>query len=462
MNDIDKLLKIALSPTRYPSEELNNKIVRKVKESGNMNNRFRKLTIAAAITMALLILPVSVYAAYKYLSPRDAAREMQDNKLGEAFDEQGKEVIKTVTDGLYKITYLGHVTGESISERTGSSWEELHPDRIYVAVAIERADGAEIKIDDGHSIFVTPLIQGLTPWKYNIVTMNGSYMEKIIDGVLYRITECDNIEVFADKKLYLAVSDTNFYSTEAFDYDEKSGLISENVSYQGTNVMFDLELDPKNADQDKAAAYLKQFEKEWNSSNDTEEDSSENQKTSSNKEENPQVQQEEFYDKENELTLRIKDNNTPFWEGGAGASKTVLNYSFEVEGEGIDSLDFSLNKGQFCNNTEENSIGDPEYYGNTLRVPYEEQKERNYKYAIAIQAKYTEYGYEDEALKKLGEKDLEQRDKIFYEVLNQEINSTIIGLDIKMEDGRVIHKEIKLKNTMEETDRSIWIALNVN
>jgi hypothetical protein len=31
-----------------------------------------------------------------------------------------------------------------------------------------------------------------------------------------------------------------------------------------------------------------------------------------------------------------------------------------------------------------------------------------------------------------------------------------------MEDGRVIHKEIKLKNAMEETDRSIWIALNVN
>ncbi len=461
MNDIDKLLRTALSPAGYPSEELNNKIVKKVKESGTMKNSYKKMMIAAAIAMIILILPVSVYAAYRYLSPKEAANEMDDNKLGEAFDKEGKEVIKTVTDGIYKITYLGHVTGESISERTGSAWE-LHPNRIYVAVAIERADGAAIKMDDGHSIFVTPLIQGLNPWKYNIVTMNGGYMEKIIDGILYRITECDNVESFADRELYLAVSDTTFYSTEAFTYDEVSGLISENDSYQGTNVLFELELDPKGADKDKAAEYIEQLEKEWEAGAATGEASGENQESSSNKEENPRVQQEEFYDKENNLTIRIKDNDSSAWSAGGESSNNILSYSLEVEGEGVENLDFTLNKGQFCNYTEEYKLGEREYYGNTLSVPYKEQKERDYKYAIAIQAKYADYGYEDEYLKELGEKDLEQRDKIYYEVLNQEINSTIIGLAIKMEDGRVLHKEIKLKNLMAETERSIWIALNVN
>lgn len=459
MNDIDKILRTALSPTRYPSEELNHKIVKKVKESGTMKNSYKKMIIAAAITMALLILPVSVYAAYRYLSPKDAANEMDDNKLGEAFDKEGKSVIKTVTDGIYKITYLGHVTGASISERTGSAWE-LHPERIYVAVAIERADGLDIKVDDGHNIFVTPLIQGLNPWKYNIVTMNGGYMEKIIDGVLYRITECDNVGIFADKKLYLAVSDTAFYSTEAFDYDEVTGSINENASYQGTNVLFELELDPKDADKVKAAEYIEQFEKEWESGGDTEKNSSENQE-SSNKEEKPRVQQEEFYDAENKLTIRIKDNDSSAWSADGEASTNIVSYSLEVKGEGIDSLDFSLNKGQFCSYTEEYKLGEREYYGNTVSVPYEEQNKRNHKYAIAIQAKYKDYGYENTYLEELGEKNLEERDKIYYDVLNQEINSTSMGLDIKMKDGTVIHKEIKLDNAKAETGRSIGVVLDV-
>lgn len=298
MNDIEKILKTALSPNRYPSEELNSRIVKELKESGNMNTGRRKLMIAAVIVMVILILPATVYAAYQYLMPKEAAREMQDNRLSEAFKEEGKDVLKTVTDGSYTVTYLGHVTGESISERTGSAWE-LFPDRMYVAVAVERTDGTAIKDGDGHSIFVTPLVQGLTPWKYNIVTMNGSYMEKIIGGVLYRITECDNIEVFADKKLYLAVSDTPFFSTEAFNYDENTGEISANEAYKGTNVLFDMKLDSSKADAKKAEAYLKELEKEWNSdteSGNTDKDQKKTEADKTDSEKNPRIEQEKNSD----------------------------------------------------------------------------------------------------------------------------------------------------------------------
>lgn len=267
MNEIDKILKTALSPTEYPSEQLNNKIMNQIKESGEVKMRNRRLHIAVAVLLCMLIIPATAYAAYRYLLPKEAAYQMQDEKLGDAFEKDGKAVLQTKTEGDYKVTFLGQVTGESISERTGSAWE-LQPERIYIAVAVERVDGKEMTYDE--SLFISPLIQGLRPWNYNIVTMNGSYMEKIIDGVRYRIIECDNIEMFADKDLYLAVSNTNFYSTEAFQFDEETGIITINEAYEGTNLLFDLELDPSKADQEKADAYIKEFEKEWNSETDSE------------------------------------------------------------------------------------------------------------------------------------------------------------------------------------------------
>jgi hypothetical protein len=260
-SDIDKILKSALSPTECPSEELNDKILNQMKESGKMRPVNKNLIAAACVVICLLIIPTTVYAAYRYLLPKEVAIEMEDIKLGESFEKDGEGEIQTVTDGVYKVTYLGHVTGESISERTGSAWE-LHPERTYVAVAIEKTDGAEMTYED--NLFVSPLIQGQSPWLFNIASMNGSYVAEVVDGVLYRIIECDNIEMFADRKLYLAVSDTTFYSVEAFNYEEGTGLISVNEAYEGTNVLFPLELNPSKADSQKAEAYINQLEKEWN------------------------------------------------------------------------------------------------------------------------------------------------------------------------------------------------------
>ncbi|GAA4655027.1 hypothetical protein GCM10023142_21650 [Anaerocolumna aminovalerica] len=262
-HDIDKILKATLSPSECPSEELNQKILNQIKESGKIKMKSKKILMAASIALCVLLLPTSIYAAYKYLSPKEAAVEVGDNLLSEAFEKDGKEVIQTVTDGEYKVTYLGHVSGKSISERVASSWE-LHPERTYVAVAIEKADGTDMSENFEESLFVTPLIQGLKPWQYNIASMNGGYVADVIDGVHYRIIECDNVEVFADRNLYLAVSDTIFYSTEAFNYDETTGLITVNEDYKGTNVLFPMELDPAKADSKKAQEYLEQLEKEWN------------------------------------------------------------------------------------------------------------------------------------------------------------------------------------------------------
>lgn len=300
--DVDKILKVTLSPSECPSEELNQKILNQIKESGKMKRK--NIIMVASIALCILLLPTSIYAAYKYLSMKEAAVEVGDNILSEAFENDGKEVLQTITDGEYKVTYLGHVSGKSISERVGSAWD-LHPERTYVAVAIEKADGTEMSKDYRESLFISPLIQGLKPWQYNIASMNGSYVADVIDGVLYRIIECDNIEIFADRELYLAVSDTNFYSVEAYNYDEATGLITVNGDYKGTNILFPMELDPAKADNEKAQEYLEQLEKEWNTTEEisnSEENSSEDESISAD-------DVEVSTDEDEGIIIRMKEDN---------------------------------------------------------------------------------------------------------------------------------------------------------
>ena len=458
MNEIDEILKTALSPSKYPSEQLNEKINNRMKESGKMKRINRNLAIAAAIILGLLIVPASAYAAYRYLLPKEAAVIMEDEKLGKAFEEKGENVLETVSDGAYKVTYLGKVSGESISERTGSAWE-LHPERTYIAVAVEKIDQTAMTYED--NLFISPLIQGLQPWNYNIASMNGSYMEKFIDGVLYRIIECDNIEIFADKKLYLAVSDTVFFSKDAFSYDEETGLISENLAYEGTNVLFPIELDASKADPAKVKEYLEQLEKEWNPEPASEGSAEEKQET------NPRIQQETFIDDENKLTFRIPDYNDyaewggSSWWSGEEYSEMVLRFRFMVEGDGIDSLTYTLNRselGYFPRNKRE----EWKTYDTPYTISYDDQEGIDYTYQLKFKAGFTDYGYDKEYIAGLGVKDIEERDKIQYNVLNEEIAATALNLDIRMKDGRTVTKTLTFQNVLaEEENSSVWIAISV-
>lgn len=462
MTDMDEILKKALTPTQYPSDELNEKVFSQIKtrmtELEKIHAKRIKSVAAALIALCLLIIPVSVYTAYKYLLPEEAAKEMGDRKLEQAFERKGEEVLQTVTDGQYKVTYLGHVTGESISDRTGYAWE-LNPERLYVAVAIEKVDGTKMNYDE--KFFVSPLIQGLVPWKYNIVTMNGSYMAQIIDGILYRIIECDNIEIFADRKLYLAVSDTLFFSDKAFSFDEATGEITANDDFDGTNVLFDLVLDPSKADPVKAQEYLEQFEAEWSSgfeNGDGKAGMAEDKDEDEMIKRDLKEQQEYYTDEENGFTIRIKDNNSHRWSAGPEYSQTILQYYLEVIGDNIDTLTFTLNKGEFSN-FPEHSISKAEHYGNECSLSYDEQKDRNYLYAIHFKGFYRDYGYDPEEVQKLGAEG-DARSRIYYEVLDKAISDTKMTMKIKVKDGREIIKNVYFKN-VSDNERSFRIVIEV-
>lgn len=281
--DMDELLRNALSCKEEPDYWLNQKIIRKIqeKEREDMSKGSRKIKVPAAALLAAAVLfvgSVTGYAAWKYLTPGQVAETVEDKGLAAAFQSEDAVAVNEVQEyGNYRITLLGIVSGKNLSQYTMEDGAgNILDDRTYVVTAIENVDGTPRPdtSEDSYgedAFFVSPLIQGLNPAVYNSVTMDGGYSEIVENGIQYRIAECDNVEKFADRQVYLCVNDGPFYNNDAYSYDEQSGNISRNEGYQGVNALFTLPLDKSRADKDAAEEYIKNKENEWNGSKETEE-----------------------------------------------------------------------------------------------------------------------------------------------------------------------------------------------
>lgn len=276
--EIDVILKQALTPADEPDARLNQAILHQAEEMTRMA-RMRKRRIPAAILAASITLVVgstAVFAAWKYLSPAQMAEELSNQSLAEAFQsEDAVQINETQECGGYRITLLGTTAGKNISESVGLDWDgagQLKDDMFYAAVAIERADGTPMPdtSDDAYgeeAFLVSPYIKGLDPVCYNVFTMGGGYSEFVKDGVQYRMLELDNIEMFADRGIYMGVSSGSFYDGEAFCYDESTGELTRNEDYEGVNALFVLPLDPAKADPKAAQKFLDQV---WEKDDDEE------------------------------------------------------------------------------------------------------------------------------------------------------------------------------------------------
>ena len=226
----DELLATALTPDVQPERALNEQILRRAQE---------------------------------------AAAELQDKKLVHAFSgEDAILVNETQTYGDYRTTLIGIVSGKDLTDYAMTTGGEIRADRSYWLLAIEHADGTPMpdtgSPEYGTETFLTsPFIQGLEPWKYNVYTFGGGYSEFVQDGVMYRMAECDNLELFADKEVYLCLADENSAGVinEAYSYDETTGKITRNEAYDGCNALFILPLDRAKADPKKAESYLKSLDK---------------------------------------------------------------------------------------------------------------------------------------------------------------------------------------------------------
>lgn len=287
--DMDDILKQALTPTEEPDFWLNQKILHQAEERKMTDNRkkadekkrIKRIPVVLSAVLVLGLGSVTAAAAWKYLTPDKAAEQIQDEKLASAFrSKDAISINETQSGGGYDVTLLGILSGKDLTDFAMEANGEIKKDRTYAVTAIEKSDGTPMPetSEDAYgeeTFFVSPLIKGYAPDQYNAFTMNGGYSDVVKDGILYRISECDNVEIFADHEIYLSVSDGTFYNPEAYSYNEKSGVISRNKDYKGLNALFTLPLDEKKADAGAVKKYLRQMEKDLESSEEEEDQKTE-------------------------------------------------------------------------------------------------------------------------------------------------------------------------------------------
>lgn len=225
---------------------------------------------------------ITAFAATQLFNSKEIAEHLGDRSLAEAFEgSQAIEINQTISSGDFNITLHGIVSGTGLSEFSSSA-QDVYPDRTYAVVSIARQDGSPMPNTSDpeygkERFLVSPLVKGQKPWQVNIMTMNGSYSEIVRDGIMYRLIECDGVEIFADRGVYIAVSSDNFFNNQSFAYNEDTGEISLKADAGGISVVFDLPLDKSKADPAKAEAYLKELLKEPSADTTNEEASIDNE-----------------------------------------------------------------------------------------------------------------------------------------------------------------------------------------
>lgn len=277
---MDELLRTSLTPTETPNAKLNNRILRRVKEKEEMagKKRYRRnIPAAIAVACTLALCSGTALAAYHYLSPAEVAAEHEDNALEKAFLGEGAVYVnETQESGGYRVTLLGSVAGRNISDFLSEENGVPEENRMYTVLAIERIDGTPMPAVSSdeygrQAFYASHYIQGLDPNKYSIMSMGGGYSDHVKDGILYRLLEMDNLEIFADRGIYVGVCAGSFYDAKAYHYSESTGMMSRNESYEGVNALFQLPVDKSKADPQAAARYLEEFERKMSGEGETEE-----------------------------------------------------------------------------------------------------------------------------------------------------------------------------------------------
>lgn len=320
-----------------------------------MKKRGRKKypAIAVAACLTLAFCSITGFAAYKYFTPSQMAEELNDDKLAEAFaGENAVLVNETQEFGDYKITFLGIAGGKDISKFMETKDGNILDERMYIATAIERKDGTPMPDtqDDDYGkepFFGSLYIGGLNPNEYNAMTMHGGYSEFVQDGIAYRMTEMNNVEMFADKGIYFGVNSGSFYEAEAFRFNEATGEITRNENFDGVNALFTVPIDKSKGDPAAAEAFLRELQAEWDAPQEPMEQSEadlavEDWMETVTKMNEEKTLTKEFMDQYATVVgstvqvLKIEGNEVPYAydlgdEGGGGSGTAFLDMLFEKD-----------------------------------------------------------------------------------------------------------------------------------
>ena len=204
----------------------------------------------------------SAYAAWRYLTPNEAVREMGEPRLADAFSEENAVYLnETQSYGGYDVTLLGITGGKNLtSYRYLEENTAILEDRSYILIAVESEEADPASYMD---LELVPIITGYdADLCQSIALAAGDSVHSVIkDNVLYYLYECSDLEKFADHAVYVCVSDdTPGFSKYTYLYDSAAGTIARNEQYEGLNALFAVPLDSSKADPNAAAAQVKACE----------------------------------------------------------------------------------------------------------------------------------------------------------------------------------------------------------
>ena len=211
------------------------------------------VTIAAAVAVLML----SVSAAVLWLSPSQVAEEIDDPLLAQAFAGADAVLLnETAQVGEYTVTLGGLVSGAGIS-----NWcSDVEESRTYAVVSIARTDGTPLTEDNyevqaSRTFTITPLVAGYPPRSVNIFSLDGGCVSFLQDGTAYYMMDTEDIQIFADRTVYLAVYQGFVPSYQQFSLAE-DGTITMREDVVGC--MFTLPLDPSLADPEAVQAFFEE------------------------------------------------------------------------------------------------------------------------------------------------------------------------------------------------------------
>ena len=255
---MDKNVYKRMMEQAVPSAALIQKTKYKMKKENPIMIRRSFSTVVAAV-LALFLFSTTAYAAWYFLKPSEVAEKLEDYALSAAFNsETAININQSVTSGDYTFALLAIVSGKDISDQRIIRNGEILSDRTYSVIAIQNTDGSPMLTFDNpeaEQFYISLYVKGFSPGQINSYMLSGGGTMMVLDGVLYIITDVDDISMFADRGVYLGIN-TGFSFGEAFSFNEETGEITPNPKFDGVSVIFDLPLDPSLADSEKAQALL--------------------------------------------------------------------------------------------------------------------------------------------------------------------------------------------------------------
>lgn len=229
------------------------------KEIASMKSKkLLKIIVAAAAAVAMLT--TTAFALSALLSPAQVAEQTGQSEIADAFRSEDAILInEAVSAGDYTVTLLGMTSGQALHY---IDYMPVEVERSYVVVSVERNDGTpidpyeEILAPSGeNSITFSPLVEGWAPHLVNAWSLNCGAHGITAEGIRYYLFDYSNLEIFADRTVYLAVYEGFAPSTDIFAMAE-DGTISYSDGYNGARAMFTLPLDPAKADPEAAMQLL--------------------------------------------------------------------------------------------------------------------------------------------------------------------------------------------------------------